>query len=72
MLVYGAMVNKKMVGAISILKTKVPKKGKGKSVVVEGNGKMHYFNLTTILVVTNNFYEDNKLGQGDFGKKAFS
>ena len=53
MLVYGAMVNQKMVGAMSILKKKlkISKKGKGKAVVVEGSGELHYFTLTTILLL---------------------
>ena len=32
------------------------------------NGEqMHYFNLTTIRLATNNFSDENKLGEGGFG-----
>ena len=53
MLVYRAMVNEKMVGAMSILKKKlkISKKGKGKVVVMEGSGELHYFTLTTMLLL---------------------
>ena len=39
---------------------KISKKGKGKAVVVEGSGELHYFTLTTILTATNNFSKDNE------------
>ena len=32
---------------------------------MEGSGEMHYFGLTTNLSTADNFFEDNKLGQGD-------
>ncbi|KAM3701622.1 hypothetical protein ACJW31_05G187500 [Castanea mollissima] len=31
------------------------------------SGEMHYFNFNTILTATNNFSDDNKLGEGGFG-----
>ncbi|KAM4113031.1 hypothetical protein ACJW30_05G187100 [Castanea mollissima] len=33
----------------------------------EDTGEMHYFNLSTILTATNNFFDVNKLGEGGFG-----
>ncbi|GFZ03179.1 S-locus lectin protein kinase family protein [Actinidia rufa] len=33
----------------------------------DDGGEMHYFNLTTIQIATNNFSDANKLGEGGFG-----
>lgn len=33
----------------------------------EDSGEMHYIGLTTILAATNNFSNENKLGEGGFG-----
>ena len=33
----------------------------------EDDGEIHYFDFTTILTATNNFSDDNKLGEGGFG-----
>nr|POE83769.1 g-type lectin s-receptor-like serine/threonine-protein kinase [Quercus suber] len=32
----------------------------------DDSGEMHYFDLTTILTATNNFFDANKLGEGGF------
>ena len=33
----------------------------------DDTGETYFFNLTTILVATNNFSDSNKLGEGGFG-----
>ena len=33
----------------------------------ENGGEVHYFNLSTIMAATNNFSDENKLGEGGFG-----
>ena len=32
----------------------------------DNRGEMNYFNLSTILTATNNFFDANKLGEGGF------
>lgn len=33
----------------------------------DSSGEVHYFNLNTMKIATNNFSDANKLGQGGFG-----